>query len=173
MFSTSANDAVFITFRKKVRKYAGIVVYLHCIYSFGLFVYSMLGFLKKYLSRCALVFVAALAFLSCTNERQEVVRQAVRIISEATAEMQDVDNLELNQLKSAPESLQTSLFILQNRHPGVRLSDEDTKTIEMEMAKFSQAQENAITVFQRRIDDLEESIIKLTNNDDSDDDNEA
>ena len=142
------------------------------------FVHSALFvFFVMFSSKNILTFVmaatAAFATISCNNERQEVVEQAVRIISEATMEMQDVDNLELRHLKSLPASLQTSLYVLQNRHPDVRLTEDDTKTIEKEMAKFTKAQENAILIFQRRINELEESIIKLTNNDESEDGNEA
>ena len=41
------------------------------------------------------------------------------------------------------------------------------------MGKFTQAQENAIVIFTRRVDALEESLVKLTNNEQADDTNES
>ena len=110
---------------------------------------------------------------SCKNERQIVVDESIRLIGKATVMIQDVNNIELRQLKDIPENLQDSLYVLQNKYPNVRLSQNDEKKIKLAMGKFTQAQENAIVIFTRRVDALEESIVKLTNNEQADDTNES
>ena len=110
-------------------------------------------------------FVMACSLTSCKNERQVVVNESVRLIDKATMMIQDLDHLELKNLKEIPDMLQDSLSLLQNRHPEVILTDEDARVIRSAMTKFSQAQENAIQFFTRQIDELEESIVRLERSD--------
>ena len=115
-----------------------------------------------------LIFAAILmtaTFSSCKHERETVVKESVRLINKATIQMQDLDNLELKSLKEIPDVLQDSLSVLQNKHPEVVLNDEDAREIRMAMNKFTQAQENAIQYFTRQIDELEESIVRLQDED--------
>ncbi len=80
--------------------------------------------------------------------------------------MQDVNELEIKQLKEIPQDLQDSLALLQNRHPDVVLSEEDNTQIQIAMAGFTQAQENAIKVMSNRMEQLQQSIAKLKNGED-------
>ena len=109
------------------------------------------------------VFIMVCSLTSCKNERQVVVNESVRLIDKATMMIQDLDNLELKNLKEIPDMLQDSLALLQNKHPEVILTDEDARVIRSAMTKFSVAQENAIQYFTRQIDELEESIVRLEN----------
>ena len=111
------------------------------------------------------VFVMLCSLTSCKNERQVVVNESVRLIDKATLMIQDLDHLELKNLKEIPDMLQDSLSLLQNKHPEVILTDEDARVIRAAMTKFSQAQENAIQFFTRQIDELEESIVRLERSD--------
>ena len=111
------------------------------------------------------VFVMLCSLTSCKNERQVVVNESVRLIDKATLMIQDLDHLELKNLKEIPDMLQDSLSLLQNKHPEVILTDEDARVIGAAMTKFSQAQENAIQFFTRQIDELEESIVRLERSD--------
>lgn len=111
------------------------------------------------------VFVMLCSLTSCKNERQLVVNESVRLIDKATMMIQDLDHLELKNLKEIPDMLQDSLSLLQNKHPEVILTDEDARVIRSAMTKFSQAQENAIQFFTRQIDELEESIVRLERSD--------
>lgn len=111
------------------------------------------------------VLVMLCLFTSCKNERQVVVNESVRLIDKATLMIQDLDHLELKNLKEIPDMLQDSLSLLQNKHPEVILTDEDAREIRAAMTKFSQAQENAIQFFTRQIDELEESIVRLERSD--------
>ena len=133
--------------------------------------------MKPVSPKSASLFMAALMVAgllsSCKNERQIVVDESIRLIGKATVMIQDVNNIELRQLKDIPENLQDSLYVLQNKYPNVRLSQDDEQKIKLAMGKFTQAQENAIVIFTRRVDALEESIVKLTNNEPADDTNES
>lgn len=108
-------------------------------------------------------FVMICSLTSCKNERQIVVNESVRLIDKATMMIQDLDHLELKNLRDIPDMLQDSLSLLQNKHPEVILTDEDARVIRSAMTKFSLAQENAIQYFTRQIDELEESIVRLEN----------
>lgn len=114
---------------------------------------------------CFVALLVAVGFSSCKNERKLVVRESVRMINKATMQIQDLDNLELKNLKDIPDMLQDSLSVLQNKHPEVILTDEDAREVRAAMNKFSQAQENAIQYFTHQIDELEESIVKLNDAD--------
>lgn len=98
---------------------------------------------------------------SCNNEKQKVVDESLRLISKATVEMQDLNDMGARQLKEIPQNLQDSLALLQNRHPDVVLSEDDNEQIQSAMAKFTEAQENAIKVFSNKIDQLKQSIARL------------
>ncbi len=107
------------------------------------------------------IFLMICSLTSCKNERQVVVNESVRLIDKATMMIQDLDHLELKNLRDIPDMLQDSLSLLQNKHPEVILTDEDARVIRSAMTKFSLAQENAIQYFTRQIDELEESIVRL------------
>lgn len=107
------------------------------------------------------IFFIICSLTSCKNERQVVVNESVRLIDKATMMIQDLDHLELKNLRDIPDMLQDSLSLLQNKHPEVILTDEDARVIRSAMIKFSLAQENAIQFFTRQIDELEESIVRL------------
>ena len=107
------------------------------------------------------IFFIICSLTSCKNERQVVVNESVRLIDKATMMIQDLDHLELKNLRDIPDMLQDSLSLLQNKHPEVILTDEDARVIRSAMTKFSLAQENAIQYFTRQIDELEESIVRL------------
>lgn len=107
------------------------------------------------------IFFIICSLTSCKNERQVVVNESVRLIDKATMMIQDLDHLELKNLRDIPDMLQDSLSLLQNKHPEVILTDEDARVIRSAMTKFSLAQENAIQFFTRQIDELEESIVRL------------
>lgn len=113
-----------------------------------------------------LVILLTFCFSSCNNEKQTVVDESLRLINKATALMQDVNELEIKQLKEIPQDLQDSLALLQNRHPDVVLSEEDNNQIQIAMAGFTEAQENAIKVMSNRMDQLQQSIAKLKNGED-------
>ena len=117
-----------------------------------------------------LVLFVAFCFSSCNNEKQTVVDESIRLINKATALMQDINELEIKQLKEIPQDLQDSLALLQNRHPDVVLSEDDNRQIQMAMAGFTEAQENAIKVMSTRMDMLQQSIAKLKNGEDVQDD---
>ena len=108
-----------------------------------------------------IIFFIICSLTSCKNERQVVVNESVRLIDKATMMIQDLDHLELKNLRDIPDMLQDSLSLLQNKHPEVILTDEDARVIRSAMTKFSLAQENAIQYFTRQIDELEESIVRL------------
>ena len=108
-----------------------------------------------------IIFLIICSLTSCKNERQVVVNESVRLIDKATMMIQDLDHLELKNLRDIPDMLQDSLSLLQNKHPEVILTDEDARVIRSAMTKFSLAQENAIQYFTRQIDELEESIVRL------------
>ena len=108
-----------------------------------------------------IIFLIICSLTSCKNERQVVVNESVRLIDKATMMIQDLDHLELKNLRDIPDMLQDSLSLLQNKHPEVILTDEDARVIRSAMTKFSLAQENAIQFFTRQIDELEESIVRL------------
>lgn len=91
--------------------------------------------------------------------------ESLRLISKATAEMQELNNMQITQLKDIPQNLQDSLALLQNRHPDVVLSDEDNEQIQLAMSKFTVAQENAIKVFSGRLQQLQKSVAKLNGED--------
>ena len=112
-----------------------------------------------------IIFFIICSLTSCKNERQVVVNESVRLIDKATMMIQDLDHLELKNLRDIPDMLQDSLSLLQNKHPEVILTDEDARVIRAAMTKFSQAQENAIQFFTRQIDELEESIVRLERSD--------
>lgn len=118
----------------------------------------MLKISPKYLKLIMSACVAVLLLSSCQDERQTVLEESVRLITNATIRVQDVNNMELRQLRQISDQLRDSLSVLQNKHPNVILSDEDEADIRLAMTKFSQAQENAIAYFSNRINDLEESI---------------
>ena len=79
--------------------------------------------------------------------------------------MQDINSIQVKQLKEIPQNLQDSLALLQNRHPDVVLNDEDNEQIKSAMAKFTEAQDNAIKVFSARIEQLQKSVAKLNGQD--------
>jgi len=106
-----------------------------------------------------------LCLSSCNNEKQKVMDESLRLISKATAEMQELNNMQITQLKDIPQNLQDSLALLQNRHPDVVLSDEDNEQIQLAMSKFTVAQENAIKVFSGRLQQLQKSVAKLNGED--------
>ena len=108
-----------------------------------------------------IIFFIICSLTSCKNERQVVVNESVRLIDKATMMIQDLDHLELKNLRDIPDMLQDSLSLLQNKHPEVILTDEDARVIRSAMIKLSLAQENAIQSFTRQIDELEESIVRL------------
>ncbi len=118
----------------------------------------MLKISPKYLKIILSACVAVLLLSSCQDERQTVLEESVRLITNATIRVQDVNNMELRQLRQISDQLRDSLSVLQNKHPNVILSDEDEAEIRLAMTKFSQAQENAIAYFSNRINDLEDSI---------------
>ena len=112
-----------------------------------------------------LTLITAFCLSSCNNEKQTVVEESLRLISKATVEMQDINSIEVKQLKEIPQNLQDSLALLQNRHPDVVLNDEDNEQIKSAMAKFTEAQDNAIKVFSARIEQLQKSVAKLNGQD--------
>ena len=77
--------------------------------------------MKPVSPKSASLFMAALMVAgllsSCKNERQIVVDESIRLIGKATVMIQDVNNIELRQLKDIPENLQDSLYVLQNKYP--------------------------------------------------------
>ena len=107
------------------------------------------------------VVLATICFSACNNEKQTVVDESVRLINKATAQMQDLNELQVKHLKDIPEDLQDSLALLQNRHPDVVLSEEDNKQIQSALAKFTEAQDNAIKVCAERMQQLQQSVAKL------------
>ena len=127
-------------------------------------IYSCLmkSFSSKYLKIITLVICSICVLSSCKNERQHLVDESVRLINKATARIQDLSSLELNNLKDIPDELQDSLAVLQNKHPDVILTDEDARLIRAAMNKFTEAQENAIKYFTLQIDELEETVVKLS-----------
>lgn len=112
-----------------------------------------------------MTFAIVLCLSSCNNEKQKVMDESLRLISKATAEMQELNNMQITQLKDIPQNLQDSLALLQNRHPDVVLSDEDNEQIQLAMSKFTVAQENAIKVFSGRLQQLQKSVAKLNGED--------
>ena len=122
----------------------------------------MKSFSSKYLKIITLVICSICVLSSCKNERQHLVDESVRLINKATARIQDLSSLELNNLKDIPDELQDSLAVLQNKHPDVILTDEDARLIRAAMNKFTEAQENAIKYFTLQIDELEETVVKLS-----------
>ena len=122
----------------------------------------MKSFSSKYLKIITLVVCSICVLSSCKNERQHLVDESVRLINKATARIQDLSSLELNNLKDIPDELQDSLAVLQNKHPDVILTDEDARLIRAAMNKFTEAQENAIKYFTLQIDELEETVVKLS-----------
>ena len=128
----------------------------------------MLKISPKYLKLILSACVAAVLLSSCQDERQTVLDESVRLITNATIRVQDVNNMELRELRQISDQLRDSLSVLQNKHPNVILSDEDESEIREAMNKFSQAQENAIAYFSNRINDLENSIDVYTAENDSD-----
>ena len=127
-------------------------------------IYSCLmkSFSSKYLKIITLVICSICVLSSCKNERQHLVDESVRLINKATARIQDLSSLELNNLKDIPDELQDSLAVLQINHPYVILTDEDARLIRAAMNKFTEAQENAIKYFTLQIDELEETVVKLS-----------
>jgi hypothetical protein len=112
-----------------------------------------------------MTIVIVLCLSSCNNEKQKVMDESLRLISKATADMQELNNMQITQLKDIPQNLQDSLALLQNRHPDVVLSDEDNEQIQLAMSKFTVAQENAIKVFSGRLQQLQKSVAKLNGED--------
>lgn len=108
-----------------------------------------------------LALITTICFSACNNEKQTVVDESLRLIDKATVQMQDLNELQVKHLKTIPMNLQDSLALLQNRHPDVVLSEEDNKQIQSAMAKFTEAQENAIKVCAGRMDQLQQSIANL------------
>ncbi len=98
---------------------------------------------------------------SCNNEKQTVVDELLRLITKATVEMQDLNDMQVRQLKDIPQNLQDSLALLQNRHPDVVLTEEDNEKIQAAMSDFTAAQKNAIKVFSNRIEMLQKSVARL------------
>ena len=119
---------------------------------------EMLKISPKYLRIILSACMVVLLLSSCQDERQTVLEESVRLITNATIRVQDVNHMELRQLRQISDQLRDSLSVLQNKHPNVILSDEDEAEIRVAMNKFSQAQENAIAYFTNRINDLENSI---------------
>ena len=122
----------------------------------------MKSFSSKYLRIIILAICSMCVLSSCKKERQHLVDESVRLINKATARIQDLSSLELNNLKDIPDELQDSLAVLQNKHPDVILTDEDARLIRAAMNKFTEAQENAIKYFTLQIDELEETVVKLS-----------